>query len=390
VRENFGSIIGDLFKSLFELAAEFRHEDISDAILPLIKLFSNELLPQAVELSQALLALFLHSGGDADADRAEAILRAFHKLIEIVARDVEARAVIAPQIFVSAVQILKELADPPVIDQFILPLNDLIAAAVFHPEFWEAAPILAEKFELPISVTDSLDIFSHFLVKDHEFAQRGDLPQFLVDFTMTGLRERRAEFIEWSEFAKLMASIILRLTNHSVVVAAIPELAAMILENFDKEDVLGMVLLMNSLIMTNFPDTMAALGGRADVYIRFWLDHPVFPETVAAAIATFDAFDAALQADVLYSITDMLCGDLLTRSPDDGDEFDQDADSNTSYVWFDFPATLNAFADLLEAAQPGPAFQQFAARLAAEGAEECAGQLAGIRRVAEAYESSKG
>jgi hypothetical protein len=288
-----------------------------------------------------------------------------------------------------AVQVLKELTDPAAIDQFILPLNDLVARAQFHAEFWEVAPILVEKIEFPVSVTDSLDMFSHFLVKDQEFAQRGDLPRFLVAFTMTELRSRRAEFVEWSEFAKLMASIILNLANHPLVVAAIPELVQMILENFEKDDVLGLMILMNSLIITNLPNTIAALGSSADVFIRFWVDHPVFPETVAAAIASFDAFDAALQADLLYSIAEMLCGDLLTRSPDDGDTFDQDADSNTSYMWFDFPATLNAFADLLEAAQAGPAFRRFVERLAAEGAEECEGQLAAIRRIAEAYESSK-
>jgi hypothetical protein len=56
-------------------------------------------------------------------------------------------------------------------------------------------------------------------------------------------------------------------------------------------------------------------------------------------------------------------------------------------VWFDFPETLNAFAEVLDAVQARPALQRFAARLAVD---ECARQLAGIRRIAEAYESSKG
>jgi hypothetical protein len=181
----------------------------------------------------------------------------------------------------------------------------LISATKFHSEFWEAAPILVEKFEFPISVTDSVDIFSHFLVKDLDFVQRGNLPQFLVDFTMVELQSRRAEFIEWSEFAKLMTSLILRLTNHPLIIAAIPELIQMIVKHFGEDDVLGPVILMNSLMMTNLPSTIAAMGGSADVYIQFWVDHPVFTETAAAAVASFNT---TLQADVLYSITELLCG----------------------------------------------------------------------------------
>jgi hypothetical protein len=49
---------------------------------------------------------------------------------------------------------------------------------------------------------------------------------------MAELRSRQAEFVEWSEFAKLVPSLILRLTNHSLVTAAIPELIQTIVENF--------------------------------------------------------------------------------------------------------------------------------------------------------------
>jgi hypothetical protein len=387
LRAALAPVAGDLFRSLFALTEEFQDEEIPDTLCSLLHLFGEDLLPIAADLAEALLAHLLRASRAGLADQVGALLRSLDALVEVVTVPPAARRELAPVLAAQAGAALRELRDTGDFDSLVVLLVRLLQAAPFRVELWGIAPTVLERVgaDPDVAKEDLLDLLSLLLVKDADAAARGALVPALVEFALQQMRDAAADNGAWCEFAKLAASLLLRLgAAHPLVASALPELAAMARARIGAAESVGLQLLVNALLL---------VGADAGGLLEWWIENPLFPDTVAVAVALFDAFAEIphFQAKVLYHCAALLCGEILMRSPDDGDAFDQEADSETPYIWFDFPQTLARFAALLQvlADARAPAYAEFVAQLQREGEEECLEQLARIGSVAEAYESTK-
>ena len=363
VRAGFIDVVPKLFESVLRLTQDFSHDEIAGAVVMLVNIFSNEILPMASDLAQELLRLLADASEDNEIDKAMGILSSFDTLIEVVTLNGKARSMFGAKMFLAGVEALKVIKVSQLFDSLVLPVFNCLHWSEFVPDFWQAAAVIMERVlnDDSVAVSDLLDIISELLVKDSEFAGRQDLAASLGKFTVESLVANIEKPDKWNEFAKVAASLMMRLGGeHPITQCIMEQLPAMIADQIVRQEPLfiektGLVIALNVAMIINFQKFSAVLGDKMGMVLEFWLEIPMFPETVVATMQIFPAFagNRDMQMKILFTVTGMLCGDILTRSKDDGDTFDEEADSSTPYIWFDFGETLNKFCAFLGALESG-------------------------------------
>ena len=361
VRSCFAAAVPKLFEAVLRLTQDFELDDIGDAVVMLVNIFSNDILPMAGDLSQELLGLLTAATENNEIDKAMAVLSSFDTLIEVVTLNSKARKMFGPKIFMAGVEAMKAIKLSHIFDSLVLPVFQCLHWSSFVPDFWQVAAVIIERVtnDPEISLCDLLDILSELLVKDSDFASRAELVATLAKFVLDSLAANVEKSDRWNEFAKVAASLMMRLgKDHPVTQGLLEQLPPMICAQIARQNELfldkkGLIIVINISMFTNFEVFTQRLGDGVGMVLEFWLGMPMFPETVITAISVFPSFasNRDMQMRILFTITGMLCEDILTRSKDDGDEFDEEADSSTPYIWFDFSETLNKFCAFLNALQ---------------------------------------
>ncbi|OHT11287.1 hypothetical protein TRFO_19403 [Tritrichomonas foetus] len=354
-----------MFTSLFELSQRFQFSDIANAISGLIKIFNVHLLPIAANVGHGLLQ-FLANSIDSIETAQGIICDSLEFLVDLISQNEEARIHLAPQLCTEAFTVLTNIEQTEIFDLLASTTIRLFEMSPFSPTMWNAANMLIDRIrkDPDVSITDLVAIISLFVYKDTEFAMRENMP-IIVTFCMEQMNERTKEFDSWVEFAKLASHILLRLTNSnpSVInlIKPLTEMASIMIESDQLyySSITGLVMLINSLMMTDLQTVINVLGSKFDQFIEFWTDNAIFPETTQTFMVcmNFLSTNSDLFINTLLKVSASIFDDVMLRTEDD--EFDEAAECETSCIWFDFKDTLLKFHSLLHGlSQSNPTLYQ--------------------------------
>ena len=356
VKQHFlnSPIVPILFQSLFNLSKTFRMPDIADAVTSLIKIFNVQLLPIISDVCHGLVQ-FLAESCDTIEMAQSIICDSLEFLVDLIASSQETKKQIAPQLCTEAFNVLSTIEQPEIFDLLASTTIRLFEMATFSPSMWAAAHLLIERIknDPEVSITDLVTIITLFVFKDTDFAIREDMP-LIVEFCVDQMNQRMNDFDTWNEFAKLASNILLRLTiSHPITQNIFQPSIEMSLKQLNENlmyhpSISGLVMLINSLLLTNIQSVSQILGSYFNTFIGFWAEKVIFPETVQTFLTCINFFlqDHQLFMSALLNISENIFDDLMMR--DEDDDFDEKAEYESSCLWFDFKGTLLKFYSFLQ------------------------------------------
>ncbi|KAH0787700.1 Importin-beta N-terminal domain containing protein [Histomonas meleagridis] len=374
IRNAFLPSLQALFQSIFQLSTIFHHRDLAQAITALVKVFSSDVKQIADGLGHELLCLLANSSESEET--AGDLIDSFEFLIDVIVKSDTAQTV-GSVLFLKSIELLKLLKNSRIFDLFAMSVKRLLENCHFEESFWNAAPIIIERIQTDndISITDLCEIISLLVYKDNDFGKKQELSSTLTQFIVQQLRNSMNDFDVWNEYAKVISSIMLRLTAQSELVGGIfPDVTQMTCTQIEFSiqnpffECIGLDTIVNVLLIVNAAAVNSICGAKFEWFINYWIENPKFPETAVSAITCFPMFsgNASYQTKILVTLAELLCTDVFNRDPMH-DNFDQVADCETNVIWFDYPQTLNAVYQLFVGAQTnGSVYQSFVQQIPQE------------------------
>lgn len=386
------------FDHLLQLSSVLEHPDLIDSIATIVDTFPDDLIPYAVSLGEQLLVVLINSAVTNSADQAIEVVKSFEILVDSIKKNSQIVNDYLPILFMKSLEVLKVLSDGILFDSFVIVVGIIVSNVSFQECFWEAAPVVVSRLQdgSNISVSDFIDIPVRLVYMDINLASRTELVQFLLDFSINSLRNKIQEGDEWNEYAKLSASLILRLTMSKLDQEYFNEVVQLTMLEIEQTsnvmiyNTAGLTMLVNALVFSGLGQLMTVLGPKFPIFIDYWIENPIFPETVFTALSVYSSFDANsdIQLRVLVSITTMMSEDILLKNSNcNVDEFDQEAELQSTCVWFDFVDTLTMFYNFItNLEQSNPEFYQM---FVDEMDEDDLNQLGNLTNVIQYYQEAK-
>lgn len=366
IRQNLSVDVTDIMSTILQTSNEYSDADFTHVLNQIVVFFGEMLLPSAAEIAAQLCALISQSGqqpiSDEEAlDNVIKLNQSLATLVELVANQGRGVESFAHDVLVLCIQALQEMTNPEAVDPFLETVCQILECCnTINPEFWKMIEPLAKHFgnpEFNMPVGAICDILNLMISKDPEFYNREEVCEPVVNFLMELMKNKldlpeSQGYSSWNELAKVAEAILIKVPTESPYIAEfLPAVSLMIQRYIQEVDTLyfdydGAILAMNGVLYNNVAAAQAALGDDFPNFLENWVENIIFPDSYVCLIKNFGALAPDLQMIAMKNLIGQTFDDILSKSVENGDEFDQDIERD-GVVWFDFGETLLLFNQFL-------------------------------------------